>query len=87
MTVSAIPYVIIALLITGVIMIVCGVLLDSLIQTDHSLFNDPTLPYSQERAQTWNTITLCFRAMGVVALLTACIFLYMNANQSVSGEI
>jgi hypothetical protein len=87
MTLGAIPYVIIALAIFGMVLIVMGTMLDYILQIDNDLMADPSLPYSWERQYTMGLLLNIFRWLGVVALLCACIFLVMNAVQSQSGEI
>ena len=87
MTLSAIPYVVIALGLFGIIMIVFGFILDNFLDVDNGLMNTPGLPYSEERASTLNVLTLMFGAMPIVATLTGAIYLMTNAHQSISGEI
>ena len=87
MTLGAVPYVVISLAIFGLLMIVLGLVLDMTLQVDNDLHSDGTLPYSAERANTMNVLTLCFNSLGFIALLCAGIFLVMNGVQSQSGEI
>jgi hypothetical protein len=86
MTLGAIPYVIISLAIFGMVLIVLGAMLDVVLQIDNQNMQDPSLPYSAERANTMSVLTLCFGAMGFIALICAGIFLIMNGVQSQSGE-
>jgi hypothetical protein len=87
MTLGAIPYAIISLAIFGMILLVMGTIMGTILQLDNDSMQDPAIPYSQERATTMNMLALCFNAMGFVALMCAGIFLIMNAVQSQSGEI
>ena len=87
MTLGAVPYVVISLAIFGMILMTFGMLVQVVMQTDNTMMEDPTLPYSTERGNTMNMLSLCFGAMGFVALLCAGIFLIMNGVQSQSGEI
>jgi len=87
MTLGAIPYAIISLAIFGMILLVMGTVMGSILSLDNDSMADPNLPYSQERAITMGMLALCFNAMGFVALMSAGIFLIMNAVQSQSGEI
>jgi hypothetical protein len=87
MTLGAIPYVIIALMVFGGLLMVLGMILDYTLQVDNDMMSDIRLPYSMERANTMNLLVMCFNAMGFVALICGGILLIMNGVQSQSGEI
>lgn len=87
MTLGAIPYVVIALMIFGGLLMVFGTILDFTLQVDNDMMANPDLPYSMERANTMNLLAMCFNAMGFVALICGGILLVMNGVQSQSGEI
>ena len=87
MTVEAIPYVIISLAIVGLILIIMGFMLDAILSVDNQLMQDPSLPYSHDRAMTLTWINAAFKWMGVISLITAVLFMQMNANQESSGEM
>ena len=87
MTLGAIPYTVIALALFGMILMISGFIMDVILQADNELHEDTSLPYSKARGDSMGLLTLFFNAMGFVALITAFIFLIMNANQRSSGEI
>ena len=87
MTLGAIPYVIIALMIIGAILMVLGMVLDYTLDADNEMMSEASLPYSMERANTMNLLVMCFNAMGFVSLICGGILLVMNGVQSQSGEI
>lgn len=87
MTLSAVPYAVISLAIFGMILMVLGMVLDVTLEVDNEMMADPSLPYSSERAHTMSILSMCFNAMGFVALMCAGIFLIMNGVQSQSGEL
>jgi hypothetical protein len=87
MTLGAIPYTIICLAVIGLLLMVFGAVLDQILIVDNDLMQDSTLPYSKERGDTMNIISVCFKAMGFVSLISAGIFLVMNGTQTQSGDI
>jgi hypothetical protein len=87
MTVGAIPYVVISLAIVGLVLIIMGFMLDAILSVDNDLMQDQSLPYSHERAATLGLIASAFNWMGFVSLITAVLFMQMNANQESSGDI
>jgi hypothetical protein len=87
MTLGAVPYVLISLAIFGMVLIVFGMLVDEVLITDNQLMADPSLPYSNERGTTMVVLSMCFKAMGFVAVVCAGIFLVMNGVQAQSGEV
>jgi hypothetical protein len=87
MTLGAIPYTVISLAIFGLVLLVGGYLMEAVIQLNNELIANPDLPYSKVRLDTLGWLAIFFRALGVLALLCAAIFLVMNANQQASGEI
>ena len=87
MTVGAIPNIIIALAVIGLVFIIMGFLLDAVLTLDNQLMSDPTLPYSNERAVTLGYLVIMFKWLGVIAVFCAILFLQMNANQADTGEI
>jgi hypothetical protein len=87
MTISAIPYVIISLGVIGLVLIIAGYLIDAALNVDNEFMLDPSLPYSHERAVTLGYLVMAFKWMGIISIITAVLFLQMNANQESSGEI
>jgi hypothetical protein len=87
MTLGAIPYTIVSLAVFGLVLIIGGYLMESVVNMNNELIATPDLPYSMQRVQTLGVLALFFRALGVLALICAVIFLVMNANQQVSGEV
>jgi len=87
MTIGAIPYVVVSLMVLGGILLVLGMVMDYTLKADNDMMSDTRLPYSMERANTMSVLALCFNAMGFVAIICAGIFLVMNGVQSQSGEI
>lgn len=87
MTLGAIPYTIICLAVIGLLLMVFGAVLDQVLIVDNDMMKDSSLPYSKERGDTMNIISICFKAMGFVSLISAGIFLVMNGTQTQSGDI
>jgi hypothetical protein len=87
MTIGAIPYVVVSLMVLGGLLMVLGMVMDYTLKADNDMMSDTRLPYSMERANTMGILALCFNAMGFVAIICAGILLVMNGVQSQSGEI
>jgi hypothetical protein len=87
MTLNAVPYVLISLAIVGLILIVFGTILDTILIVDNQIQLDPTLPYTAERGNTMNNLVFAMRAMGFISVACAGIFLIMNGVQEQSGSV
>jgi hypothetical protein len=86
-TAGAVPYTIIALAIFGLILMVFGFIVDAVLVIDNQFAAEPELPYSQQRANTMNNLTLMFKALGFTSVIAAGIFLIKNAVMDSSGGI
>lgn len=87
MTLSGIPYTVIALAVFGLVLIVGGYIVAEVVKVDNDMMLNSGLPYSHARYVTMNFLVLAFNSMGYLALFCAVLFLWMNANQQQSGEI
>ena len=86
MTVSAIPYAILTLVIVGLSLLAFGAIVDELIGVD-AMETGGDLPYSEQRGETMNFLMMCFGALPFVAVFCVVIFLVMNGAQRGSGGI
>jgi len=86
-TAGAIPYVIIALAVFGMILMTFGFIVDAVLNIDNQLVSEPGLPYSQQRANTMGNLTLMFKALGFTSVIAAGIFLIKNAVMDSTGGI
>jgi hypothetical protein len=87
MTISTIPTTIISLLLFGCILLVLGTIMDAALEIDNTMMQDLSLPYSAAHADSMNLGAMAFKAMGIIALVTAGIFLLMNGVQDQSGGV
>ncbi|MCE5337804.1 MAG: hypothetical protein LLF90_03845 [Methanomicrobiaceae archaeon] len=87
MTVSAIPYAVLALIIFGLALVALGAVVDELILTDIMESDMPGLPYSEQRGETGDFLLMCFGALPFVGVFCVVIFLLMNGAQRGSGGI
>lgn len=87
MTISAIPYAILTLVIVGLTVVALGPVYDALIGVDADAVADGSLAYSQQRGETVGFLLMCLGALPFVAVLCVVIFLLMNGAQARSGGI
>jgi hypothetical protein len=87
MTAGAVPYVLIALAVFGLILMTFGFIVDAVLSIDNQLATEPGLPYSQQRANTMGNLTLMFKGLGFTSVMAAGIFLIKNAVMGSSGGI
>lgn len=87
MTLGAIPYTVVSLAVVGLVLIIGGFIMETLVNVNNDLMASPDLPTSPMRANTMNVVALAFKAMGIVAIITSVLFLVMNGAQQPSGEI
>jgi hypothetical protein len=87
MTAGAVPYTIIALAIFGMILMTFGFIVDAVLVVDNQMVGEPGLPYSQQRANTMENLTLMFKALGFTSVLAAGVFLIKNAVMTTDGGI
>lgn len=74
MTAAGIPYWVIMLAIWGGLMLALGPFVDEMNNAQISLFNDPNLPASQGRMDTWNFTMVAWYMVGFILLIVAIIF-------------
>ena len=86
-TLSAIPYAILTLIIMGCFLLAMGLVIDELVTVEQEMSQDISLPYSQQRADTFAFIIAGWSAMGIITVLVILIFLIMNGVQSQTGGI
>jgi hypothetical protein len=87
MTAGAVPYVIIALAVFGLVLMTFGFIVDAVLSIDNQILSEGQLPYSQQRANTMTNLTLMFKGLGFTSVMAAGIFLIKNAIMSTSGGI
>ncbi len=87
MTVSAIPYAAVTLVIVGLALVAFGAVVDELIDVDLMESTTDSLPYSEHRGETMSFLLMCFGALAFVAVFCVVIFLIMNGAQRGSGGI
>jgi hypothetical protein len=87
MTAGAVPYVIIALAVFGLVLMTFGFIVDAVLAVDNQMVGEPGLPYSQQRANTMTNLTLMFKGLGFTSVMAAGVFLIKNAIMGTSGGI
>jgi len=73
MTSAGIPHWVIMLFVWGAIMLALGVVVDGLNDAQISLFNDPALPTSQARKDTWDFTMIAWYCASFVLMIVAII--------------
>lgn len=63
-----------------------GILVDAVVAADVDMGLNSGLPYSQQRANTMQNLTLMFKGLGFTSVIAAGIFLIKNAVQTSTGE-
>jgi hypothetical protein len=86
-TISAIPYAVLTLVIVGLFLIALGPVIDELISTDNDILALEDLPYSEQRQETMGFLLMCWGAVPFVGAFCVVIFLLMNGAQRGTGGI
>jgi len=86
MTVSAIPYAVLTLFVFSLVFMSLGMVFDELGKVDNDMMGSG-LPYSHQRLDTMNALTLAMKAMSLIAIIIVFLFLVMNGVQKSSGDI
>jgi hypothetical protein len=85
-TISAIPYAVLTLIIVGLLLVGLGPVIDDLIDVNNDN-QAMDFPYSVQRGETLGFLLMCWGALGVSAVLCVVIFLIMNGAQRGTGGI
>jgi len=86
MTVSAIPYAVLTLVIVGLFLIAMGPVIDAFVSNDNAT-RALDLPYSAQRGETMDFLLMCWGALAFSSVFGVVIFLLMNGAQRKSGGI
>ena len=86
MTVSAIPYAVLTLVIVGLFLVGIGPVIDEFVSTDNET-RALDLPYSAQRGETLSFLLMCWGGLAFSSVLCVVIFLLMNGAQRRSGGI
>ena len=87
MTVSAIPYAVLTLVIVGLAIVALGPVIDAMIGYDADEQASGDLPYSQQRSETISFLLMCWGALSITTVFCVVIFLLMNGAQRSSGGV
>ena len=87
MTVSAIPYAVLTLVIVGLAIVALGPVIDELLGYDADTQARGDLPYSQQRSETISFLLMCWGALSITTVFCVVIFLLMNGAQRSSGGV
>lgn len=87
MTISAIPYAVLTLVIVGLGIVALGPVIDAMIGYDNDTMTQEHLPYSQQRAETIGFLLMCWGALSITTVFCVVIFLLMNGAQRSSGGV
>lgn len=87
MTISAIPYAVLTLVIVGLAIVAVGPVVDALIGYDADTQASGDLPYSQQRSETISFLLMCWGALAVSTVFCVVLFLLMNGAQRSSGGV
>ena len=87
MTISAIPYAVLTLVIVGLAVVALGPVIDELVGVDAEAAVDGSLPYSQQRSETMSFLLMCWGGLAFSTVICVVIFLLMNGAQRTSGGI
>lgn len=87
MTVSAIPYALLTLIIVGLALVALGPVIDELLGYDADEQARGDLPYSQQRSETISFLLMCWGGLAVSTVFCVVIFLLMNGAQRSSGGV
>ena len=86
MTVSAIPYAVLTLILFGLFLVGIGPIIDEFVITDNET-RALDIPYSAQRGETLGFLLMCWGALAFVGVFCVVIFLLMNGAQRRSGGI
>jgi len=87
LTISAIPYAVLTLVIVGLALVALGPVIDELLGYDADEQAKGNLPYSQQRAETIGFLLMCWGALSLTTVFCVVIFLLMNGAQRSSGGV
>ncbi len=87
MTISAIPYAVLTLVIVGLAIVALGPVIDAMIGYDADEQASGDLPYSQQRGETISFLLMCWRGLAFSTVFCVVIFLLMNGAQRNSGGV
>lgn len=87
MTVSAIPYAVLTLIIVGLGIVALGPVVDAMMGYDADEQARGDLPYSQQRGETLTFLLMCWGGLAFSTVFCVVIFLLMNGAQRGSGGI
>jgi len=87
MTISAIPYAVLTLIIVGLAIVALGPVIDAMIGYDADEQARGDLPYSQQRSETISFLLMCWGGLAFSTVFCVVIFLLMNGAQRGSGGI
>ena len=87
MTISAIPYAVLTLIIVGLAIVALGPVIDELLGYDADTQARGDLPYSQQRSETMSFLLMCWGGLAFSTVICVVIFLLMNGAQRGSGGI
>lgn len=87
MTISAIPYAVLTLVIVGLALVALGPVIDEFVGADNDVQAIDSLPYSEQRQETLGFLLMCWGAVPFAGVFCVVIFLVMNGAQRGSGGI
>ena len=87
MTVSAIPYAVLTLVIVGLGIVALGPVIDATIGYDADEQAKGNLPYSQQRGETISFLLMCWGGLAFSVVFCVVLFLLMNGAQRGTGGI
>lgn len=87
MTISAIPYAVLTLIIVGLAIVALGPVVDAMMGYDADEQAKGHLPYSQQRGETLSFLLMCWGGLAFVVVFCVVIFLLMNGAQRSSGGV
>ena len=87
MTISAIPYAVLTLVIVGLAIVALGPVIDAMIGYDNDTMTQEHLPYSQQRSETISFLLMCWGGLAFSTVFCVVIFLLMNGAQRDSGGV
>lgn len=86
MTISAIPYAVLTLVIVGLFLVGLGPVIDEFVGADNDI-QALDLPYSEQRQESLGFLLMCWGALAFSSVFCVVIFLLMNGAQRRSGGI
>jgi len=87
MTAAGIPYWVIMIAIWGGLMLALGPVVDELNNSQITLFNDPNIPASQARKDTWDFTMVAWYMAGFFLLIVGIIFAVKEYIAEHSGTV